>query len=71
MQNVVFDSPRAARIIDTKYSVYAPTLRRMGLKSQEFRAVGMVGDRVVVHPDDAPSGTPFLLRSDIVEIVES
>ncbi|OHA92183.1 MAG: hypothetical protein A3J09_01730 [Candidatus Zambryskibacteria bacterium RIFCSPLOWO2_02_FULL_51_21] len=73
MENTVFSTPRPARILDAKYDIYAPTLRQMGLPTQEFRAAGMVDGRVIVHPDDVAEEArqkPFFVRRNIVEFAD-
>jgi hypothetical protein len=72
MTQIAFDPPRSARIREAKHQLFAGTLANLGLHSQEFRAIGQEGNRIIVHPDDvsAAAPRPFGVREDIVEFTD-
>lgn len=72
MNNIIFNPPRRARIVDSKYHRYVDSLAQMGLAKREFRVVKEVPGKVIVHPDDLSSsnkGEDFEIRRDIVEFL--
>ncbi len=74
MNNVIFASPKSARITDLKYAQYSDAFARMGLTKQTFRAVGQTEDerQVFVHPDDVAVSVkePLSVRRDMLEFTE-